>query len=78
MHLRVELQPLHRLPRSNAIVFPIRTYLAPLSELVTNPDWGRRLHRVMRSLHQDLIDYKGMTRYHAAMVQYLSQFDVGA
>jgi hypothetical protein len=75
VHLRVELQPLHRLPRSNAIVFPIRTYLAPLSELVTNPAWGRRLHRVMRSLHQDLIDYKGMTRYHAAMVKYLSKFD---
>jgi hypothetical protein len=78
VHLRVELQPLHRLPRSNAIVFPIRTYLAPLAEIVTNPAWGRRLHRVMRSLHQDLIDYKGMTRYHAAMVQYLSQFDTGA
>jgi dimethylamine monooxygenase subunit A len=78
VHLRVELQPLHRLPRSNAIVFPIRTYLAPLAELVTVPGWGKRLHRVMNTLHQDLIDYKGMTRYHAAMVQYLSQFDDGA
>lgn len=29
----------------------------------------------MRSLHPDLIDYKGMTRYHAAMVAYLSRFD---
>jgi hypothetical protein len=74
VHLRVELQPLHRLPRSNAIVFPIRTYLAPLGELVTNPAWGRRLYRVMSSLHQELVDYKGMTRYHAAMVQYLSRF----
>ena len=77
VHLRVELQPLHRLPRSNAIVFPIRTYLAPLAELVNYPAWGRRLHRVMSSLHQDLIDYKGMTRYHAAMTKYLSQFDTG-
>jgi dimethylamine monooxygenase subunit A len=75
VHLRVELPPLHRLPRSNAIIFPIRTYLAPLAELVTVPGWGQRLHRVMKSLHQDLIDYKGMTRYHAAMVKYLSQFD---
>ena len=78
VHLRVEVQPLHRLPRSNAIVFPIRTYLAPLSELVTHPKWARRLHRVMKSLHPDLADYKGMTRYHAAMVEYLSKFDDGA
>jgi hypothetical protein len=29
----------------------------------------------MRSLHQELVDYKGMTRYHKAMVQYLSAYD---
>ena len=29
-HLRVELQTLHRLPRSNAIAFPIRAYLDPV------------------------------------------------
>ena len=45
LHLRVELQTFFRLPRSNAIVFPIRCYLIKLEELVTVPKWGRRLHR---------------------------------
>ena len=49
VHLRVELQGLWRLPRSNAIVFSIRCYLLSLEELVTIPKWARRLHRVLRA-----------------------------
>ena len=78
VHLRVELQPLHRLPRSNAIVFPIRTYLISLNELVTNPDWARRAHRVFRDMHPDLADYKGFARYRQAVVDFLAPFDDGA
>jgi hypothetical protein len=74
-HLRVELQALWRLPRSNGIVFSIRCYLIALHELVTNPEWARRTHRVLRDLHPALVDYKGLTRYHAAVVNYLARFD---
>ncbi|MQT11489.1 heme-dependent oxidative N-demethylase family protein [Segnochrobactrum spirostomi] len=78
VHLRVELQALWRLPRSNAIVFSIRCYLIKLSELVTSPKWARRLHRVLKSLPPELIDYKGLTRYHPQTVEWLSKFDDGA
>lgn len=78
MHLRVELQTLWRLPRSNAIAFPIRCYLIKFDELVTQPKWARRLHRVVRDIHPDLAAYKGFLRNRETMVAYLSQFDDGA
>ncbi len=78
VHLRVELQTLYRLPRSNAILFGVRAYLASLSELARTPKWGRRLHRVLRDLHPDIAAYKGLDRYHQAAVDYLSAFDDGA
>ncbi len=77
MHLRVELQTLIRLPRSNAIAFPIRCYLIKFEELVTVPKWGRRLHRVIRDLPEELAVYKGFARNHPMMVDYLAQYDDG-
>jgi hypothetical protein len=78
VHLRVEMQGLIRMPRSNAILFSIRAYLIKLDELVTIPKWGRRLHRVLKSLPPELIDYKGLSRYHPATVEWLSKYDDGA
>ena len=78
LHLRVELQTFFRLPRSNAIVFPIRCYMIKLSELVTVPKWGRRLPRVLKTLPPELVDYKGLTRYRDTAVAWLSQYDDGA
>jgi hypothetical protein len=77
VHLRVELQGLWRLPRSNAILFGIRCYLLSLRELVTIPKWARRAHRVLRDLHPSLADYKGLTRYRDAVVGWLSSHDDG-
>jgi len=77
-HLRVELQTLFRLPRSNALAFPIRCYLIRLEDLVTVPKWGRRLHRVLRDLPEELATYKGFIRNRPMIVAYLSQFDDGA
>jgi hypothetical protein len=78
VHLRVELQGLWRLPRSNGIVFSVRCYLISLRELVTIPKWSRRVHRALRDLHPALVDYKGLTRYRDAVVEYLAPFDDGA
>lgn len=76
-YLRVELQTLFRLPRSNAIVFPIRCYLISLEDLVTVPKWGRRLHRVLRDLPEELATYKGFIRNRPMIVDYLSRHDDG-
>lgn len=78
LYLRVELQSFFRLPRSNAIVFPIRCYLISFRDLVTVPGWGQRLHRVLRSLPDELAEYKGMSRYREPMLQWLAQFDTAA
>jgi hypothetical protein len=78
VHLRVELQGLWRLPRSNAIVFSIRCYLIKMSELVAVPKWARRLHRVLKTLPPELVDYKGLARFHNTTVEWLSQYDDGA
>ncbi|MGA1210237.1 MAG: heme-dependent oxidative N-demethylase subunit alpha family protein, partial [Gemmobacter sp.] len=78
MHLRVELQSLYRLPRSNAIAFDIRCYLARFDELVTVPKWARRLHRVVRDIHPDLAAYKGFLRNRDMMTEWLARHDDGA
>jgi hypothetical protein len=78
LHLRVELQTLFRLPRSNAILFGVRCYLASMDDLARVPKWGRRLHRVLRDLHPEIAEYKGTTRYRKIAVEYLSRYDDGA
>ncbi len=77
-YLRVELQGLWRLPRSNGIVFSVRCYLISMRELVTIPKWAARMHRVLRSLHPALADYKGISRYRATVAEWLAQYDNGA
>ncbi|UWQ79641.1 DUF3445 domain-containing protein [Leisingera sp. S132] len=76
-HLRVELQTFFRLPRSNALVFPIRCYLISFNDLVKVPKWARRLHRVIRDLPEELATYKGFIDNRPLMVEWLSQFDDG-
>jgi hypothetical protein len=78
VHLRVELQSLFRLPRSNSIVFSIRCYLISLEELATYPRWAKRLHRILKGLHPDLAEYKGLTKYQPMAIEWLSRFDDGA
>jgi hypothetical protein len=78
LHLRVELQTLWRLPRSNALLFPIRCYLASLDELVRVPKWGKRLSRVLATLPQPLAEYKGLSRFLPTAVAYLAAFDDGS
>ena len=78
VHLRVELQSFFRLPRSNAIVFPIRCYLASLEDLVTVPGRGQRLHRVLKSLPDELAEYKGLSMFRDTAVSWLAQYDEAA
>jgi hypothetical protein len=76
-HLRVELQTFYRLPRSNALAFPIRCYLCSFQDLMTMPKWGRRLHRVIRELPDELATYKGFIDNRPMILDYLSEFDDG-
>jgi hypothetical protein len=78
VHLRVELQALFRLPRSNGILFSIRCYMASVGDLARYPRWASRLHRVLRDLPQDLAEYKGLVRYKPTVLEWLSRLDNGA
>ncbi len=78
VHLRVELQALFRLPRSNAIAFSVRGYLISLNDLITYPRWGKRLHRVLKQLHPDLSEYKGLDLYRQTVIDFLAPLDDGA
>ena len=76
--LRVELQTLYRLPRSNGILFGIRAYLCPFADMIENhPHWLKRAHRVLRDLPDDIAEYKGFSLYRDDIVAWLSQFDDG-
>ena len=77
VYLRVEVQSFWRLPRSNAVLFPIRCYLLSLEDLATVAQWARRLHRVLRDLPAELADYKGLSRWRPLAVDYLAHFDEG-
>jgi hypothetical protein len=78
LNLRVELQTLFRLPRSNAILFGIRAYLISLEELSRVTKWRKRLHRVLRDLDPVLVEYKGLARYRSLAVDWLAPGDDGA
>ena len=50
--------------------------LAP--ELLARRQAQKRVHRVLKNLHPALVDYKGLTRYRDAVVEWLAPFDDGA
>jgi hypothetical protein len=77
VYLRVELQALFRLPRSNAIAFSIRTYMVGLEDLAMYPRWIKRLYRVLSSLHPDLAEYKGLNSYLPYVLDWLKPQDDG-
>jgi hypothetical protein len=77
VHLRVEVQVLPRLPRSNGLLFQIRTYLISLEELVTNPAWAKRLRHVLQSLPAEIADYKGLSRYRQTVIDFLEPYEDG-
>ncbi|WP_405539553.1 DUF3445 domain-containing protein [Streptomyces sp. NBC_00075] len=73
LHLRVEVQHLVRLAESGAVLFLIRSYLLPLSELARVPAWRSRFAAVLAELPQDMADYKGISRYREEAAAWLAQ-----
>ncbi|KAL4963738.1 heme-dependent oxidative N-demethylase family protein [Aspergillus stella-maris] len=58
VHIRTELQSLQRLPRSQANIFTVRTYLTPLTELRKEPEQLEALWDHVRSFPKDIAEYK--------------------
>jgi len=75
VYLRVEVQVLARLPRSNGVLFSIRTYLIRLDELVINREWAKRLRRVLISLPEEIANYKGLATTRPAVIAWLTPYE---
>ncbi|PLB54718.1 hypothetical protein P170DRAFT_470164 [Aspergillus steynii IBT 23096] len=58
VHIRTELQSLTRLPRSQANVFTVRTYLTPMTELRHEPEQLEALWDHTRNFPPDTANYK--------------------
>ncbi|MFF1832587.1 DUF3445 domain-containing protein, partial [Paenarthrobacter sp. NPDC058040] len=71
LYLRVEVQHLVRLPHTGTLLFLIRSYLLPLTDIAQVPAWRERFGNILAELPQDMADYKGITNYRKAASEWL-------
>lgn len=74
--IRSERETLTRLPKTQAILFTIRTYRRPLSDLEAQPDQALKLAAAIRALPPDVRDYKGLKAVGQAALGYLDRLQV--
>jgi hypothetical protein len=70
---RSERQTLRRLPRSGGVVFTIRTYFHPITEICEEPYVPGRLASAVRSWGDDVSKYKGKEKYGEVLLAYLDK-----
>lgn len=74
LFIRIERQTLTRLPLSGAILFGIHTYQNRLADEVrARPDASRRLAAVFATTPPAMLDYKSMTAFLPALLEYLDR-----
>lgn len=73
LYFRSERQSLRRLPKSGGIVFTIRTYFCPISELCQEPHVPRRLLNAVESWSEDVKEYRGYYKFKDALLPYLEE-----
>jgi len=71
-YLRSEWQTFVRYPRTNAVLFTIRTRVTPLADALADPDDARRLATLLRTMPPALLAYKGLTRHAETLLAYLA------
>lgn len=70
-YFRSERQSLRRLPRSGGVVFTIRTYFHPITEICAEEFVPGRLASAVRSWGDDVGRYKGKEKYGEVLLEYL-------
>ena len=61
LHVRVERETLRRFPRTNAVLFTIRTYVSPLTSVIADPDDRAAIAAVVDAMPDDVRGYKDIT-----------------
>ncbi|KAK1753825.1 hypothetical protein QBC47DRAFT_387188 [Echria macrotheca] len=72
-YFRSERQTLRRLPRTGGVVFTIRTYFHPITEIAEEDYVPGRLASAVRSWGDDVSRYKGKAKYGDVLLEYLDQ-----
>jgi hypothetical protein len=68
MHVRVERETLRRLPRTQAVLFTIRTYITTVSAaLAASSDDAGRLAEAIAAMPDDVRVYKQLDRFDSAL-----------
>lgn len=70
---RSERQTLRRLPKTGAVVFTIRTYFLPVTEIAQEDYIPGRLASAVRSWDDKVGEYKGREKYGDVLLEYLDQ-----
>jgi len=70
-HFRSERQSLCRLPRSGGVVFTIRTYFHPMTEICDEPYVPGRMAAAVRSWSDDVARYRGRQQFGEVLLEYL-------
>ncbi len=73
VHLRVEVQKLFRLPKSNAILFTIHSHMLPLERFIEHTPWLEQFYKILKELPDFIVDYKGISQYRKQVLQYLEE-----
>ncbi|WML64827.1 DUF3445 domain-containing protein [Rhodococcus sp. AH-ZY2] len=73
IQLRIELEHLIRLPMTGALVFNIRTYMAPLEEIAQVPAWAEQLADIVEELPAEIAAYKGIDSYRRPAMAWLRE-----
>lgn len=72
-YFRSERQSLRRLPKTGAVVFTIRTYFHPITEIAQEDFVPGRLASGIRSWGPDVKKYKGYDKYGEVLLEYLDK-----
>jgi dimethylamine monooxygenase subunit A len=73
VHIRVEVQKLFRLPRTNGILFTIHTHLLSLEKLASKPEWLKQFYEILSELPPHITEYKGISLYKESVLDYLEE-----
>lgn len=71
LYFRSERQSLRRLPKTGAVVFTIRTYFVPITEIAEEPHVPRRLLNAIHSWTDDVREYRGFEKFKDVILPYL-------
>lgn len=73
LYYRSERQSLRRLPKTGAVVFTIRTYFLPITEMCEEPYIPRRLLNGIESWTDDVREYRGYEKFKDVILPYLRE-----